>query len=197
MKYKFWLVIIILLMGFRSPDIFAQVNYTFTLANDSLAAPNVYEFDIYMLNNDTSEFQLAGFNFGFLFNPEIKDTGTIKVSWVPNSSQLENLAQLPRNFKASVVKRDSGDFGIIIVGPRIPPGHGNGSIISNKGMGTKVGRLRLTCNTNYNSARMNIKWNFGKTNGLYPTTIAAYIKNWNTNVTVMGKYESKLVNPVL
>ena len=44
---------------------------------------------------------------------------------------------------------------------------------------------------------MNIEWNVLKTKGLYPTTITAYINKINTNVTSLGKYESKLVNPIL
>ena len=197
MKHKIWIIIFTLFIGFYSSDNYAQTNFTCTLANDSLTAPNVYEFDIYMLSNDTSMIELGGVNFGFLYNTQVKDTGTIKISWVRNSSELTNPAQLPSNFKATVGIKDSAEVGIIIAGPRMPVGHGNGSIISNKGIGTRLGRLRLTNNMNFTSARMNIEWNFLKTNGLYPTTIGAYIQKINTIVTPLGKYESKLVNPFL
>lgn len=197
MKLKFWFIAIALFIGYSIPDFYAQTNFTCTLINDSLTAPNVYEFDIYMLSNDTSTIELADINFGFLYNAEAKDTGTITVTWVPKSSELTNIAQLPRNFAAIVGMKDSSVIGIIKIGPRFPPGYGNGSIISNKGFGTKIGRLRLSNNINYATARMNIEWNFLKNPGLYPTTINAYIDQKNTNVTSMGTYESKLVNAVL
>jgi hypothetical protein len=196
MRNNFWLILI-LFIGFYTSEFYTQTNFTCTLINDSLTAPNVYEFDIYMVSNDTSTIELAGINFGFLFNPQIKDTGTIKVSWVPNSSELTNIAQLPRTFKAAIGKKDSLSVGTIMVGPRVPVGHGNGSIISNKGLGTRIGRLRLTNNMNYKPAQMNIEWNTSRTNKLYPTTITAYIKNLNTSITTSGKYESKLANTVL
>ena len=197
MKLKIWIIAFTLFIGFYVPDFNAQTSFTCTLANDSLTAPNIYEFDIYMLSNDTSTIELAGMNFGFLYNMLVQDTGTIKVSWVPNSSELTTRSQLPRNFKVTTGKKDSADVGLIILGPRMPPGYGDGSIISNKSLGTRIGRLRLTNSMNFTSTRMNIEWNFLKTNGLYPTTITTYIEKLNTNVTSLGKYESKLVNPVL
>ena len=197
MKHKFWFILLTLFAGFYFPDFYAQTHFTCTLINDSLKAPNVYEFDIYMLSNDTSTIELAGINFGFLYNAEIKDTGTIKVSWVPKSSELTNISQLPRSFIVTLGRKDSSNVGIIKIGPRLPPGYGDGSIISNKGLGTKIGRLRLSNSINYTSSRMNIEWNINESNGLYPTTITAYINQKNTNVTSMGTYESKLVNPVL
>jgi hypothetical protein len=150
-----------------------------------------------MLSNDTSTIELAGMNFGFLYNTQVQDTGTIKISWVPKSSELTTTSQLPRNLKVTTGKKDSADVGLIILGPRMPPGYGDGSIISNKAPGTRIGRLRLTNSVNFASARMNIEWNFPNTNGLYPITITAYINQINTNVTSLGKYESKLANPVL
>jgi hypothetical protein len=197
MKLKIWIIAFTLFIGFYVPDFNAQTSFTCTLANDSLTAPNIYEFDIYMLSNDTSTIELAGMNFGFLYNMLVQDTGTIKVSWVPNSSELTTRSQLPRNFKVTTGKKDSADVGLIILGPRMPPGYGDGSIISNKSLGTRIGRLRLTNSMNFTPARMNIEWNFLKTSGLYPTTITTYIEKLNTNVTSLGKYESKLVNPVL
>jgi hypothetical protein len=190
MKHKIWLITLTLIIGFLVPDFYAQTHFTCTLANDSLSAPNVYEFDIYMLSNDTSSIELAGVNFGFLYNTQVKDTGTITVSWVPNSSELTNISQLPRKLKAAEGKKDSSDIGLIILGPRIPPGYGDGSIISNKGLGTRIGRLRLTNSMTFTSKRMNIEWNFLKTNGLYPTTFTAYINKLNTNVTPFGTYKS-------
>ena len=175
MKHKIWIIALILLIGVLVPDFYAQTHFTCTLANDSLSAPNVYEFDIYMLSNDTSTIELAGVNFGFLYNTQVKDTGTITVSWVPNSSELTNIAQLPKKFIASTGEKDSSVVGIIRIGPRIPPGYGDGSIISNKDLGSRIGRLRLANSVNFIPARMNIEWNFLKSNGLYPTTITAYI----------------------
>ena len=197
MRYKFWLIITTILITLYVPEFNAQTHFTCTLTNDSLPAPNVYEFDIYMASNDTSTIELADVNFGFLYNAEVQDTGRITVSWVPKSSELTNISQLPGNFIATLTEKDSTEIGIIKIGPRFPPGYGNGSIISNKGLGTRIGRLRLTNSINYTTAKMNIEWNFLKANGFYPTTITIYINKLNTNVTSLGNYELKLKNAVL
>jgi hypothetical protein len=84
-----------------------------------------------------------------------------------------------------------------MIGPRKPPGYGNGSIISNKAPGTKIGRLRLTNSVNYIADRMNIEWNVNKKNGIYPTTVTAYIKNINTSITSRGSFVSNLKNQIL
>jgi len=181
-----------------TPNFYAQTHFTCTLINDSLTAPNVYEFDIYMVSNDSTPIELAGINFGFLYNTQVQDTGTLTVTMVPKSSELSNNSQLPRNFIVSEGMKDSATkVGIIKIGPRMPPGYGSGSIISNKGLGTKIGRLRVSNNINFTSARMNIEWNFLKTGGLYPTTVTTYIDEKNTNVTSLGTYELKLANPLL
>jgi hypothetical protein len=197
MKHKFWFITLLLFIGFSAPAFYAQPHFTCTVINDTLKAPNVYEFDIYMRSDTTTTLELAGVNFGFLYNPAVQDTGIITVSWVPNSSELTNPAQLPKNFRAAIATKDSAEVGIIIVGPRLPVGYGNGSIISNIGLGTRIGRLRLTNNINFQPERMNIEWSFYKKNGLYPVTITLYINKLNTGATTFGKYESKLVNPVL
>jgi hypothetical protein len=196
MNHKFLSFMLILFLVFTSSSL-AQQHYTCTLSNDSLSLPNVYEFDITMLSNDTSSIELAGINFGFTFNHLVLDNGSLSVAWVPQSSELTNQSELPKNFIATTNRKDSSLVGIIKIGPRIPPGFGNGSIISNKGRGTRIGRLRLTNSVNFADAQMNINWNFLKTGGLYPTTITVYIDKKNTNVTSAGVFDSKLRNPIL
>ena len=196
MNHKLLLLVLFLSLIYI-PAFFAQQHYTCTLLNDSLSSSNVYDFDIYMLSNDTSTIELAGINFGFTYNQLILNNGTMTITWVPQSSELTNQSELPRNFIAATGRKDSSIVGIIKIGPRIPPGFGNGSIISNKGRGIKIGRLRLTNSVNFADARMNINWNFLKTGGLYPTTITVYIDKKNTNVTSAGVFDSKLRNPIL
>jgi hypothetical protein len=197
MKSKIWFIIV-LIIGLYTSEFYAQPHFTCTLMNDSLTAPNVYEFDIYMLSNDTATIELAGINIGFMYNTEVKDTGTFTMSWVPKSSELTNPSQLPKIFKTTMGKKDSTEeVGVIIIGPRLPVGYGNGSIISNKGIGTRIGRFRIANSINFMPERMNIEWNVLKKNGLYPTTINGYIKNYNTNITQAGTFLSKLSNPVL
>jgi hypothetical protein len=192
-----YLPLVLLLFFIYIPYSTAQQHYTCTLSNDSLSSSKVYEFDIDMLSNDTSTIELAGINFGFTFNQVSLNNGTMTVAWVPQSSELTNQSELPRNFVASTGQKDSSTIGIIKIGPRIPPGFGNGSIISNKGHGTRIGRLRLMNSVNFANGQININWNFIKTGGLYPTTITAYIDKKNTNVTSTGVYDSKLRNPIL
>jgi hypothetical protein len=189
--------LVLLLIIIYLPTSLPQQHYTCTLSNDSMTSSKVYEFDIYMMSNDTSTIELAGINFGFTFNQLALNNGTLTAAWVPQSSELTNQSELPRNFIAATGRKDSTIVGIIKIGPRIPPGFGNGSIISNKRPGTRIGRLRLTNSVNFGEAQLNINWNFIKTNGLYPTTITTYIEKKNTNVTSAGVYDSKLRNPIL
>ncbi|MDR3610116.1 MAG: hypothetical protein P4L27_06105 [Ignavibacteriaceae bacterium] len=197
MKLNILIYSILIFAGFFISASYCQPHFTCTLANDSLSAANVYEFDIYMQSNDSSTIELADINFGFIYNPQVTDTGSMTVSWVPQSSELSNLAELPRKFKVTVSLKDSSHVGIIMIGPRIPPGHGKGSIISNIAPGTRIGRLRLSNSVNFAADRMNIEWNVLKNNGLYPTTVTAYLKNINTVITPSGTYISRLKNPVL
>ena len=197
MKLNFLIYLLLFISGFYTTEIYCQSLFTCTLANDSLPAANVYEFDIYMQSNDTSTIELADINFGFIYNLQVQDTGSLTVSWVPHSSELTNLAELPRNFKTTTALKDGSTIGVIMIGPRIPPGYGNGSIISNKVPGTKIGRLKLTNSINYSAGQMNIEWNVNKKNGIYPTTVAAYIKNINTSITSRGAFVSNLKNQIL
>jgi hypothetical protein len=197
MKNKFWFIVILLAVSFPAPEFYAQPHFTVSLENDKYTAPNIYEFDIYMLSNDTATIELADVNFGFLYNYEIADTGTLSFSFVENSCELTNKTQLPRTFKTTISKKDSVDVGVIMIGPRMPVGYGNGSIISNQGRGTKIGRLRITNSIKFLPERMNIKFDMPRSKGIYPTTITAYLGKINTNITTSGNYQSKLTNPVL
>jgi hypothetical protein len=101
MKLNLLIYSLLFISGIYITDSYCQAYFTCTLVNDSLSAANVYEFDIYMKSNDTSTIELADINFGFIYNRQVQDTGDLTVSWVPHSSELSNLAELPRNFKTT------------------------------------------------------------------------------------------------
>jgi hypothetical protein len=82
MKQKIWLIALTLFIGLHVPGFNAQPHFTCTLINDSLTAPNVYEFDIYIYK---STIELADINFGFLYNTQVQDKRSMRVSRVPNS----------------------------------------------------------------------------------------------------------------
>lgn len=68
--------------------------YKMYVTNEVQTAPNVYTFDVYLLNTSAVTFNLANVAFGLFINPAIKGTGLIVPSIVASSSQL-NANQVP------------------------------------------------------------------------------------------------------
>ncbi|MEI6061212.1 MAG: hypothetical protein WCR72_10915, partial [Bacteroidota bacterium] len=113
-------------------------NFNLTLANDTQTAPNIMEFDVYLLDSDASSpFEMAAVQAGIVVNPGIYNGGTISLSIVPSSSQLLT-AQQPNSVIWSQVQN------AIKLTTRTPPGAGSGSIPSTTAPGTRVCRLRIT-----------------------------------------------------
>jgi Secretion system C-terminal sorting domain len=169
----------VIIMSIFAPDAYSQ-NPTFnmTLANGKQVSSKVFEVDIYMLST-SAPIELATFSLGISFNNAIKGNGTLMPSWVPSSSQLSNLAELPTALNTSTA-------GVIKIAGKIPPGAGSGSIISNISPGTKIGRLQLTNSSDFVSGQqMNFIWLMISP---YPTTVNAYVGNVNTNITSVGIY---------
>ncbi len=150
--------------------------FNMTLANDVQTAPNIMEFDVFLLNPDpASPFELAIVQAGILVDPNIYNGGNISLSIVPGSSQLV-AAQQP----SSVIWSQAQNT--IKLTPKTPPGAGSGTILSTTAPGTRVCRLRITNSVPFTSdSYANLLFNFTTTP--YPTKVFQYIAGVNTELT--------------
>src|SRR5690606_18518705 len=72
-----------------------------------------------------------------------------------------------------------------------------GTIISNTGFGTRVGRNRLSNNVDFVADRPHLTWSFDDANG-YATKINAYVGGTAGEITVTSSHTTtSLVNAVL
>lgn len=175
-------VILVLIAGFLVPDIYSQ-NPTFnlTLANGKQTSNKIFEVDIYLQSTSSTPIELATMSLGISYNNAIKGRGTLIASWVTSSSQLTNQSELPTAINTATA-------GIIKIAGRIPPGAGNGSIISNISPGTKIGRLQLTNSTKFSpNKQMSFAWLSALP---YPTTVNAYVGKVNTDITMAGQFNN-------
>jgi len=162
--------------------------YKFTLMNDALVSPNVYEFDVYLKTiNDTVV--VANTQIGLNFNKAIRNSGSLTFSIVPGSSEFL-ATQVPASFIVDTVNN------ILRTAPRANPSSGNGTVISNVGNGTRLGRFRVTNTVPFNAEKMNLSWNFISTGRKYPSRLSAY-NGVPKEITEPASYFVNLVNPTL
>src|ERR1035437_7910374 len=77
MNRKLLLFSVLIFIGLYVPASYSQVTFNCALANDVFTAPNVYEFDIYMLKTGTTAWRLMAAQFDITFNPAILNGGTL------------------------------------------------------------------------------------------------------------------------
>jgi len=156
--------------------------FLLSVRNIQQTAPNVYEFDIYLLDMDASApFELATIQEGINFNTGIMNGATITAGMttiVPGSSDL------PSNMAPVAVSTTTA--GLIRVAGRSAPGAGNGYIISTVAPGTRIVRLRMTNSVSF-TAGSYTSMNFTSSAAVtpsYATRIAKYEGTVNTQLTV-------------
>jgi hypothetical protein len=195
MKHKFLLFTIFMLVGLFVRTSYCQIpTYTCTLVNDVQVSDSIFEFDIYLLRTGTTDFELAGWQGGFTYNDAIKNGGTLTAAWVPGSPDPALVAsgQVNNSFNTAT-------DGVIKIASKVPPGAGNGAIISNVAPGTRMGRLRLKNSTAFLTQKATITWCFSVS--IYPTNVNAYVPagvgGINTSITDSTKFFNNLANPTL
>jgi hypothetical protein len=164
---KLQMILVLITLGIFSPLSYSQLpTYNMTLTNDSVVAPNVYEFDINLLNTSANTFQLFGFQIGILYDSTALKGGTLTALWVPGSNDKSLVAanQVSNSINTKRV-------GIIRIDPKISLGFEKGTIISNSNQGTRIGRLRLTSTKPFNTPKLKLSWSFAPP---WKTIIAAY-----------------------
>jgi hypothetical protein len=182
LNIKFRLVLILIIIGLFIPASYSQLpTYTMTMSNDSVVAPNVYEFDIYLLNTSTNIFQLFGFQFGILYDSTNFRGDTLTASWVSGSNDTALVASNQVNNTISTAMK-----GIIRLDPKIAR-FGRGAIISNSFPGTGIGRLRLTATKPFNPQNLNLTWSSAPP---WKTLVAAfdYTTHLSADITVPANH---------
>ena len=166
--------------------------YLCELRNDVQADARTYEFDVYLLRTGTIEFEFTSMQFGINVNSGMRNGGTITVSIVRGSSELNPL-QIPTNAHFSF---DNATNCIRMTGTP-PPGAGSGTIISNVGNGTRLGRIRLENTADFGTVAPDLTWSYSLATG-YITRVNAYVAGLATDITVQASHTtSNLVNPLL
>jgi len=160
----------------------AASEFLLTIRNVQQTAPNVFEFDIYLLDADaTAPFELATIQEGINFNTAILNGATITAGMttiVPGSSDL------PSNMAPISVSTTTA--GLIRVAGRSAPGAGNGYVISTVAPGTRMARLRVTNSVNFTASSF-ANMSFTPSSAVtpsYATRVAKYEGTVNTQLTV-------------
>ena len=177
-------------------NIKAQPDYLVTAKNDVLVNDFIYEFEIYVLRVGTTPLELASLQVSIYFNDAIRNGGNLTGQYILGTSGLSNSSQYPFSPNLSFTKT-SGTIRQIRISSQIPPGAGNGSLISNISPGTCLGRFRIT-NTVAFSKTLPVgwQWNFVGGTGEYVSYINAYVGSINTNITSQSNFEINLHDPL-
>ncbi len=149
-------------------------DFLYTMANDVQTSDKTLEFDLYILDpSPATAFELASMQAGILVNSAIYNGGTLTVSILSGTSEL-NANQQPTSI--SFVQTQN----CIKIAPKSPPGAGNGTIIGTTGQGTRVCRLKITNTVAFPQVQANLAFNF--TTSPYPTKVFQYVNGSNVSL---------------
>lgn len=179
----------------------ANEDFSLTVQNFTQTAPNKIEFDVYLLDSDPGQpFELASTQLGFLFNSGIWTGGTITAAIDNTNSGLIPAQQFTA--AASLVTTLAGypNLTLLRMAGKVPPGAGNGTIISQTGFGTLLTHFSVTCSVPWvANTTANFIFNSNTvTIPLYATRVAAYLGTVNTQLAVNPGVNALICcNPVL
>ncbi len=203
---KILLNLIILIAIFSFTTIAQNPSYETKLMNGALVAPNEYEFDIYIKRTGSVAFEAYGLQVALIFDDTIKNGGTLTSTYISGSSTM-NTDQIPSNPNVATLV---GTKRVWKLAGKIPTGgiSGGGTIISNEGNGTRLGRFKITTSAVlFGSAIPNLTWIFDQTTYGYATKFTAKVGGQPIDITsanianhtilLYPTYESKLMNGAL
>ncbi|MFH1121739.1 MAG: BACON domain-containing carbohydrate-binding protein [Bacteroidota bacterium] len=173
-----------------------ESEFLLTIQNVIQTAPNVFEFDIFLLDVDASvPFQLATIQAGINFNTGILNGAAITTGM---TTIVAGSSDLPSNMAPISVSTTSA--GLIRMAGRAAPGAGNGYIVSTVSPGTRIARLRMTNSVNF-AAGTYPDMLFTSSAAItpsYATRVAKYEGTVNTQLTVTpGSNAIVEENPIL
>ena len=191
-KILFSAIFLLLIVVLYTPTSYSSVAFTCNLANDVYTAPNVYEFDIYLLSTGTADFRLCACQFDITYNTAILNGGTlsaelIDASWDP---------LVEANYEPLNVVLGTGELQIISSAVQK---RNNATIITTTAPGYSFGRIRLTNSVPFAGEMANLTFKFTG----YNTIVLAFLSttsgnNTTTDITSQGTFDtSTLTNPIL
>ena len=131
-------------------------DYLVTLKNDVLVNSNTLEFDLYIKNTGTTQFEYSSFQAGIKMNPLFVNGGFPIIELVENSSEMYQLSgvdtindQRPNSGPVKAVFDTTYNTIRIIAGQTVAAG--NGKIISSTNDGNRIGRFRVINTVNYDT----------------------------------------------
>ena len=197
MKNKLLLSVMFLLLivGLYMPasyctNIVYNPHFTCTLANDVYTAPNVYQFDIYLLRTGTTStdvFRYYAGQYDLSFNNSVLNGGTLTAAWAPESWDGATgtddgsgpAHSLDWSFQyGSPIGVYNGE---IRIAPAAAGGNSSCAWISNVAPGTRIGTVVLTNSVPFLGSPANFAFQFTG----YSTKLAAYQNSTATNQTTI------------
>jgi type IX secretion system substrate protein len=180
------------LLLFLVGEVFPQnPTYTLNLTNDQQIDERNYELDIYLLRTGGTAFEYANNAQYFInINPAIINGGALTFTILPGTCELNLVQQI----LTSKVSFDPGNSRLRIAA-HTPSGAGTGTMISNTGLGTRLGRFRVTNTVTFAATQANLTWYNGPT-GFY-TKMFAYVGALNVEITNSSGHLININNPPL
>ncbi len=165
--------------------------YTLTVTNDQQIDGQNYEFDIYLLRTGGTAFEYANNSQYFInINPAIINGGTLTFIISSGTCELNAVQQiLPSKVSFDAVNNR------LRIAAHSPSGAGTGTIISSSGLGTRLGRFKLTNTVTFAAAQANLSWYNGPS-GFY-TKVFAYVAANNVEITNPASHFINIFNPPL
>jgi len=187
------IILVAMVVGYEQLNAQAPT-YEAILINDVQVSDNQYEFDIYIRRTGTTPFEAFGVQVCLLFNDAISNGGTLTSTYIVGTSEM-NAAQIPSNPNvASVVD----GLRVWKLAAKIVTEPGLGTIISNIGNGTRLGRFRInTSAASFSNTSANLVWNFNQGTYGYATKISAWVGGYPTEITVPANHYNMLSNTPL
>jgi len=194
MKTLFTTIASILMM--LAVSLYAQTDYLVSAKNGVLTDDYNFEFDIYIQSTGSTQLELATFQTSIYFNDTITNGGVLSVAYIQGTCELSDSTQFPNTPNISFIA-NSGTIRQFRIATKIPPGAGNGSVISDIEPGTRFGRFRITNSVPFNkNVPVSWQWNFTTGLGEYSSYINGYLNSLNTNITDLLSFEIDLPDPL-
>jgi len=165
----------------------AAADFTLSVQNMTQTAPNKLEWDVYLLDTDPAQpLELSSFQLGWLINSNICIGGTLSLTYSNAGSGLVASQQLTAAPSIAAIVAGYPGQTLIRQAGKIPPGAGNGTIISTTGPGTLLTHYTLTSTVSFTSeSTPNFVFNPSTAiTPLYATRVAAYFGVTNTQLVV-------------
>ena len=177
----------------------AVTDFRFTIGNDVQTAPNVLEFDLYLMDTDNSSpFDASIIQVGILFNKNILGAGTPTITLVSGTSEMSS-GMIPAN---GVYASISTSQGILKIAGKSLPGCAAGTILSTGAPGTRYGHWKLTNSVNFaTSTQANLAFDFSSTLPHYQTGVYEYVSCVSTALVTNASncfnmnYNNVVLNP--